>query len=745
MATKKEISVSAYDILNNRDKEKEINNIDIKEEMFKEMTGARITAFTSDESYSRVSYGGNIPTTPEIFWYDLEKTYLNKPVVFLKWRVPEFLFSTSELLGFNVYRKIVKSDLKFFDNLESRFAIERIGGEENYILESNQNVTSVGAVAGGPGTRPPLVDASSPSQISFAPTPDNVYYGQTESLPVQDSFENIAFVNYNDFTKIQNMTKVTVTRKGFVNVFFRDESVRYGGSYVYYVTAVSKNSIESATSNEVKMIINYFKPISKPVFCKSKYIQELNSFKASFKVNNKDNIYEMLVFRKERRETYYKYLVKVFNINDNISFTDTTIKNRKTYDYRIFVKNIFGVISDPLEFSKFIPQPPMEEKSRFNNLEDPIFFAIQNQDGMGVDIIVSPNDCNILYYKLLRKDVTIGETSFSFPSSIYTNYGGNYAWSDNYFYVEWESKYLNSSLKYLPDFPKDVLLKGIIFNDRAVELNHVYVYRLVGYDRFGNKTSAISTRIEVGSKKSIRPPINLFAKKIREYPMRFLIEWDNDFIVKEGTEDNYKYLVQRKRDGDNVYESFVLVSGRYIWDEFAASDSLSDVGMDKDFVLKNMKLINSNQPQIDTSKLRPYEQPPFLEPNSIYNYRVSVWNMATGEKSNFSDEIKISTFGEASRIEEVGFENMTNMFPYGVLLFWKIDQNALLPDHYVIERKTNVQDSKFKKIGSSYLKTGYFDAGVRRGKSYIYRIKAVNNYEKVLNFKDIEVNISNVR
>jgi len=596
-------------------------------------------------------------------------------------------------------------------------------------------------------------------------------------------FKKIGYVSYDSFLAKEQMKFITVTEREFVDLSFDDKSTALGDVYEYYVKAVPKDIREGVQSNVVKVFIEDVKPVRPPEQLRIKLIDS-NTVRVSICADKRDDILRVLVFRKAEDEVFFERVATFNNISDCINFLDTSVDYGRKYTYRVFMENIHGVVSTPgfrpdgisdseisisVFFRKILP------RSRSNNLKNPILNAIQDQNSDLIKINIAANDPLVSYYELERRDLTINERSFAVPGRTTTGFGGD-GWTTNQFFVQNVRTPVagRGAARGAAIFNRRSVQAEIEFIDDTVERDHIYQYRVRGRDMFGNPTSYAFATVRAVGRAPVRTPINLRLEVLRGHPYRAKLMWNSDnqavtftpeelFKVESRTDpDDVKYLyrVQRRKLGQTRYEEFPLTANEFFIDEVSSRDTLP-------LFQKKIEDTFTQVPNISTESLtttfagrggaisstvttavsragdvptvvgptrgenipvvvRPFQTPQYLEPNETYFYRISARNVLT-EESNFTKEFRIRTTSQLADPENFKVEVLNlRVAPLVGKLTWTTSDTETRPDHWILERKFDVQTDTFQCIGRAYLREIFLDKDLELGSSYIYRIKSID-------------------
>ncbi len=709
--------------------------------------------------------------TPTINRLEIHYDRMDNPYIRLKWRLNRSDIDSGGVVGFGIFRRKlteiervslgsnVNYDKFAFDRLsrsnkrtgrfsEDRKAIYNIrrGATPSVVL--NENLDALRQVQDARVFDPNVLpDAVSPDPAEF------------ERFIADKDFENIGYVDYSFYTSNQKAkfedgvvfgglrfdsggTSAQTTNRDFVELTFDDIKVGLQEGFEYYVASITKEVGAPLLSNFVKVLIENLNEISPPVSLQAKQISE-SSIQLSISCEQNDDIAVAVIYRKADDEILFRELTTVENITDTISYVDTDVLYSKTYTYRVILVNIHGVTSLPREVTVFSSAQRLTANSRSNNLKIPIILATQDQNSDFVRIAIFPNDPNIAYYTLKRRDLSIHEKKFSVPSKLETNYGlaNESGWDTNQFFVKKEHEAIS-------DERTRIVFEEIVFLDKTVTVGHIYQYQVRGYDLFGNGTSYSLSTVKVEGKKSLRAPINLRAQVIRGFPYRTKISWEDDNLAALTTfqsvfsdtaeEEPIKiaYLIQRRKLGETAYETFPLTANNFVIDEVICPDPIKFQPLltKDDFTEKQENIIADFDVDFADRLRRSFKLPNFLKDNDVYYYRVAAVS-ALNEQSNFSPEFEVKTLQDLS--DPINFQVAVDnaiIFPSFARLTWEIEELKARPDHWVIERRVDSPTDSFKVVGRAYLDTVFLDKKIIPGNQYIYRIKSVDVLGRQSNF-----------
>jgi hypothetical protein len=564
-------------------------------------------------------------------------------------------------------------------------------------------------------------------------------------------FKKIGQVDYSKFLAKDEQKFVSVTEREFVDLSFKDKEPGYGEVFEYYITSITKDSQESPRSNVVRILVEDLSSIRPPSNFTASQIDETR-IRLKICLDPRDDIGRIILYRKSEDEISFRRLLSVLNVSDCINLIDSSVKYGKSYTYRIIAENIHGSLSDPKEIEVFSTVQKLTPQSRSNNLRIPILLAVQDQNSDFIKITISSNDPRVRYYLLERRDLTIHEKDFTSPSKDTTGYGGE-GWETNKFFIN-----RDRTPTFEVQHSKDVLNRSvkegeIIFIDNTVQAEHIYQYRVRGFDFFGNATPYQLSLVKSTGKKAIRSPINVRTQVLRGSPFRIKVLWDDDNQATEFTDQDLFsgdpealrepasliYKIQRRRKSETIYQSFPMTANNFLIDEVSSPDFVSFSAKKVDDTFEEIENLEVE----DTGEIfaRPFNIPEFLAENDIYYYRLAAI-AENGDVSNFTEEIQISTLPELSDPIKIKVEVLnTRVRPLVARLTWDIDSSKARPDHWIIERKFDVENDTFEVIGRAYLTSEFFDRNLQSSNTYLYRIKSVDLLGRESAFFDARITV----
>lgn len=456
--------------------------------------------------------------------------------------------------------------------------------------------------------------------------PDSPEYNIHDLVP-RSQFTKIATVN---ISSINDKNKfLTVIDRNNVFLSFIDKTIKYGESYEYYVVAISKELGKSTKSESISITVEDLSLVVPPKIS-VKQTRE-TSVELSILLEPSSFPDKVLIFRKAETDLNFIFLAEANVLKDSLILVDD-VTYGINYTYRVFVKNVHGMLSEPAEVTFFSSVQKVTPQSKSNDLKIPIFSAVQDQNSDFIKISIFPNDFKVSYYVLERRDLTKKEKKFTVPSKVNTNYGGS-GWRTNVFFVEKTRETIQSSdISYL----SKTTFSEIEFIDDIIQENHIYQYRVRGYDIFGNGTAYSFELIKSQGKKNIRTPINIRKETLRQYPLRVKISWDDDNVLSN-TEDSFNannpalvkdgitYKVERRKINEVNYESFPVTKNNFIVDEVPTIDAININGeelVSSEITTTENLSLSPEQIEQSSKIRRSFKLPSFLKENDTYFYKI---------------------------------------------------------------------------------------------------------------------------
>jgi len=344
--------------------------------------------------------------TPELTYIEILQDALMNPYVEVNWSVSRFDVDSGLIVGFNVFRRKLSQqesvatvpfgdlDRASFDRLarknkkigsfyEERKAMYNVrrGAVPLSIRNSNLEQTQL------QGTTALFKRVGSGDVPGIAPA-------ELERFLLARTFTKVAYIDYSKFLSEQKRKMVFIKNRDFAELLFRDKSVVYGDTYEYYVVSVTKEIGDGPRSNSATVTIENTNQIGPPSQLKVKQVSE-SQVKLSISCNPKDSIIRAFIFRRKQDDLVFEFLIDAPNITDYICIIDEDVRYGKHYVYRVFLQNVYGVISEPGEITFASTVQRFTPESRSNTLAIPFVLASQDQSSQYVRIVIPPNDALI--------------------------------------------------------------------------------------------------------------------------------------------------------------------------------------------------------------------------------------------------------------------------------------------------------------------------------------------------------------
>lgn len=233
-------------------------------------------------------------------------------------------------------------------------------------------------------------------------------YKKEEASLSEYSFQSIAFIVANK-DKSQN------------NYNFSDRNIKFGESYLYYVTAVTK-TFKETLPNSTLVPVEFVLHPGPPSYLKTSETSQ--GILLIFGTYEK-NISDFVVLRRAKDEENFKIIAKIEANTNHQYFTDIDVFPKKTYSYRIFCRDIWGNVS----------LTSAEKDQSF--IYVPLNTSLENQPTVSVTseldrfniVVKKRKDQPIEFVKIERKDEWRKELDFEvksfdgfpYPASLYFN------------------------------------------------------------------------------------------------------------------------------------------------------------------------------------------------------------------------------------------------------------------------------------------------------------------------------------
>lgn len=538
-------------------------------------------------------------STPDLFLVELLKDSLNQLFVRIDWKIPRFDIDSGKVIGFNIYRKKIKT---FFGEKLSQNQFSKLTrnlGRNGKFSEGKKGINNVkrgmidlNILNSKLAERQGSLDAMGGLGIleagsSFSLNREKIdISSQTIDNFVKD-FEKIAFVNFSNFLEKQKQKQVFIQEVSNITLLYDDKTVGWGEEFEYYVSAVSSNFDETFQSDVVSVLVEDSVNISEPNIAAKQIDQTKILLNITFKPE--EQIDNVIIYRLDEDDGVFKKVKEFLDVPKNsVEFLDEKTRVGKKYIYRIFLENIHGVLSPPKEITIF--SSTGLQKSRSNSLKIPVFHVIQQKNV--ASLTIKTNDARVLFYQIDRRDLSIFESRFIVPGRDTNRYGG----------VGWTTNQL---------FYDRINPQPIVFTDETVLPNHIYQYRIVGIDRFGNQTSFsyqiveiteqekeeklfLSEEIKEAAEKELSSPIGFTAvvENIKLRPIVVKLSWnvEKDKLIPD------HFVIERKVD--NANDVFVTIGKSYFNNQF--SDRSVKGGKNYIYRIKSVHILGRETAFVET-------------------------------------------------------------------------------------------------------------------------------------------------
>lgn len=697
-------------------------------------------------------------SAPDLRLIEVLKDGLQNPYLELNWRIAREDMDSGKVTGFEVYRRKLRpeeSTSYFTVTKYDKDAFDKLSRKNKKVGKFSEEKKAMNNIRKG------MIDLSnlnhnlslykSQQENSMYKTSTESGYKEPFDFGLNDySFSKIATVSYTKFLAQEKQKFLFVQDRNFVDMTYRDKAVGYGETFEYYVQTITKEYGKNNKSNSVAITLEDLTPVSPVNDLVLKQVKE-DEIQITVLINMNDMPSKLFMYRKSEEQINFEFLGELPIIKDSILITDSGIRYGKQYTYRAFIQNIHGLLSPPKEVSIYSSVQKITPETRSNNLKQPVFSVVQDQNSDFIKINMFPNDPLIYYYELDRRDLTIKEKKFVTPSKSTNGYGGD-GWVTNKFVVKKTREEIQNNDT---NFISKMTFDQIEFIDDTIQFGHIYQYRVRGYDLFGNPTSYAFGLVKAQNKKNLRTPINLRAEIIRGYPFRVKILWDDDNLANtlnsqdvatESQQIKTLYKVQRRKIDETVYETFPITPGNFIIDEVPTNDAVNFDGQvfgksDNFKQIDNLD-VNDDQLNLALKQRRAFSLPNFLADNATYFYRVFAVDASKEQESNATQEYKLITIADISEPLEFGAEIInTKVKPMVARLSWKNDSTKALPDCWTIERKVDTENEGFLTIGKTYLESQFLDYNITPGYTYIYRIRSNDTLGRVSNYAEARLTV----
>ena len=592
---------------------------------------------------------------------------------------------------------------------------------------------------------------------------------------VSDTILSVNENNSQNFKEIAFLSPSRLTGKNlgnYIEYSHDDLTVLYGRGYQYYVVTVDGNMNESVRSRIVQIVVDGLRI---PEFPKRVSVNVINGF-VSLNCLVGDGLVEKFeIFRKEidgmeassveastvsdasgfssnvarmnRLKNGFIQVGECVNIGGSSggTFYDRTVTLGRRFVYRVYSVDVFGNKSEaPREVEIFVPDPG----SKIVELRKPVLVAEVDGATGKCRLVFGCSDRRVQSLFLARRDLTVGQKSFSPPAQVNSLKMGNpqgvqgrrtlegIHLVDNSTGVSWNGMFPNSD-------------GDTIFVDFSTQVDHTYQYQIFGVDRFGNRTPfEFSRRVFISGQPVINSPLSLSGTIEQESSgsmTGITLTWidGNIDISSEDRLGNQNTLaansvrtlfqVSRRKATDDRWQDFPMAEGQSFFDQVASSGSQA-----------------------------PNFRPDYLEMNQGYLYRVQAFRSG-GFISNSS--FPISMFLSSPVFTPLNFKvkaSDSRVRPFYVMLGWNTDLRSGIVDRWEIQRaevnnlaaarlnsknpldfqKLNFMEfrnvfresSRFtsqttddgRNTSSQFGENHYMDTQLVFGNSYFYRIRAIS-------------------
>lgn len=448
------------------------------------------------------------------------------------------------------------------------------------------------------------------------------------------SYTEIAFLSpdRSTSTRVNDLTEFSMI----------DDTILYGSGYRYFVTTLNENMIQSRRSEIGEIVIEGIRVPPRPRLVTSR----IDSSSISLISVCDDALVEKIeVWRREsdlhRNQTSnsqtistsegYPVSNKIRSLSTNnflligealvsrsgfSSFRDVLAVSGKSYTYRVYTVDIFGNKSEsPFELDLFVAAGALIRVK----LGNPMISAEVDEKTMKMRVIFSCEDPKVEKFFVDRRDLTIGQQTYSAPAqTARIKFGSSVAGHRGAMNTEtapnsaWTGVFGNPGT-------------AQIMIDDSSQFDHIYQYRVCGQDRNGNRTSYEMTQPVMLVRRALIPqPTDLSARLLTGSNSEVLgvsLSWKaghtdvsaEDMTGSQGSLSDSivrtLYQIDRRISGSNAWEHFPLMSGTTFQDS--------------------------------VSELVPNSRPKYLKSNLTYVYRIKSLQEPIFV-SNFTPEILVS-------------------------------------------------------------------------------------------------------
>lgn len=482
---------------------------------------------------------------------------------------------------------------------------------------------------------------------------------------------------------------------GVVTYTFIDDTVSYGRGYRYYLTTVDDEMLESARSSIVDVLIEGLRIPAAPsrliarpldngvslvIAVDDQLVEKFEIYRRSDDVSPGTSVVSYDVLDSSGfnvnlsssvvgRDGFVKVAESLHPLRGGSTFIDRNVVPGRRYDYRVFSVDVFGNKSElSADTTVYVP----ERTRGKNDLLAPSLSVQPDPSSRKVRVTISCPDERVVALRFARRDLTLRETSFTVPHDVKLNN---------------VSPALPAQGSYRRDGP---VLRGaelgfgtwsgltlgrgpVTIDDIAVQLEHVYQYRLFGVDVGGNETPHVySPPTFLSSRRLVDPPLNpkvvsvssdgrnVSGVRFSWQPANVLfspsdIVGDRDALAASSVRALYE--VQRLDKGGR-WTSFPLVEETSIFDptkEYAGDRSSAN-------------------------------RPPFLSKDASYDYRVRTY-VSGAFLSEFTQPVSVSvTSPIAAPWNFRVVPGSPNVLPLKVVINWDDVPSTAPVDRWLLQR-----------------------------------------------------------
>jgi hypothetical protein len=338
---------------------------------------------------------------PVVFFYKLEKKRTGGYNVALTWRFDALDFP--DVVLFKIYRTNLGRPKLRKDYLITQKALERTTSNKLFSQSSNQ-----------------LYNKS--------------LFSQNSKLKFENSNSTQHDKVERDISEYEYVSIATVpTKKSNVTYVYRDKNVKFGESYLYYVSAVTRNLAESVPSPVLVNVENLRHP-DKPDYL---HVEEADRGLLLIASNKTDRtIDKFKIFKREDSEKEFQ-LIATIDRDETIHYLDSNVMPKKNYIYRVYSEDVFGTLSlasaEASGVFRYVPfstnieyQPSIEIKSdQFNGVD----FSIKNNRSDKVESVRIERRDDWRFEKAFSSKYFL--SSDNWPRNIFFNSSGTAKFLDN--------------------------------------------------------------------------------------------------------------------------------------------------------------------------------------------------------------------------------------------------------------------------------------------------------------------------